>query len=43
MQRAFWLISSEANKRYVNVADFQVLFKEILESHPGLEFLKETP
>lgn len=36
MQRAFWLLSSEPNKKYATINDFQVLFKEILETHPGL-------
>jgi hypothetical protein len=41
--RAFWLLSSEPRKKYANIADFKALFKEILELHPGLNFLKDTP
>ncbi len=41
--RAFWLLSSEARKKYATVGDFKQLFKEILEVHPGLLFLKDTP
>lgn len=34
--RAFWLLSSEPKKKYITVDDFKLLFKEILDVHPGL-------
>lgn len=36
MKRAFFLLSSEPNKKYATINDFQMLFKEILDVHPGL-------
>lgn len=37
------MISSDKRKKFCTPEDFKILFKEILEIHPGLEFLKDTP
>lgn len=37
------MLASDKNKKVVTIDDFKKLFKEILDVHPGLEFLKETP
>ena len=42
-KRAFMLLSNDPAKKFVSIADFKVLFKDILDIHPGLEFLKHTP
>ena len=34
---------SESNKKYLEVDDFKQLLEEIMNAHPGLEFLKDTP
>lgn len=34
--RAFWLLSSEPKKKYLTKKDFELLFKAILDVHPGL-------
>lgn len=41
--RAFWLLSSQPKKKYIVADDFKILFKEVMEVHPGLQFLKESP
>ena len=36
-------MTNDKNKKYLVFEDFKKLFKEILEQHPGLAFLKDTP
>jgi serine/threonine-protein phosphatase 2A regulatory subunit B'' len=36
-------LSGDKKKKFCTPEDFMILFKEILETHSGLEFLKDTP
>ena len=36
-------MKNDKSKNNLVVEDFKKLFKQILRSHPGLDFLKETP
>lgn len=42
-RRVFNLISSDPQKKFISPDDFKPLFKYLLVSHPGLEFLQATP
>lgn len=42
-RRAFNLLSTDKSKKFVTIDDFKKLFKDILEFHPGLDFLKDSP
>jgi len=41
-RRLFDLLAKDNAKSIVN-DDFKPMFKHLLESHPGLEFLQQTP
>jgi hypothetical protein len=34
---------AKKDKSYIVPEDFKILFKYLLETHPGLEFLQATP
>jgi hypothetical protein len=36
-------IVAKPGSEYITAEDFKPLFKQLLETHPGLEFLKATP
>jgi len=42
-KRTFEVISSSKDKKYIKPDDFKPLFRYLLDTHPGLEFLQQTP
>mmetsp|Transcript_11823 Transcript_11823/g.19990 ORF Transcript_11823/g.19990 Transcript_11823/m.19990 type:complete len:82 (+) Transcript_11823:1315-1560(+) len=42
-KRVFKILSTCKDKSAIVPNDFKPLFKHLLESHPGLEFLQATP
>lgn len=43
MKRQVFNLLAKTGKKYIEPEDFKPLFKNLLESHPGLEFLQATP
>ena len=43
MKRQVFNLLAKTGKKYIEPEDFKPLFKHLLESHPGLEFLQATP
>lgn len=39
-KRTFELISTSKDKKYIKPDDFKTLFRHLLDTHPGLEFLQ---
>lgn len=42
VERAFYLLD-KTDKGYLNGEDFMPLMLSVMETHPGLNFLKDTP
>jgi serine/threonine-protein phosphatase 2A regulatory subunit B'' len=42
-KRRLFNIIAQPKSNYLTHADFKPLFKHLLETHPGLEFLQATP
>ncbi len=42
-EKRLFILLAQKDKRYLQPDDFKPLFKNLLETHPGLEFLKATP
>ena len=43
VQRQVFNLLTKQGKHYIEPEDFKPLFKNLLETHPGLEFLQATP
>ena len=42
-QRRLFEIIAKDNAKHIVADDFKPMFKHLLEQHPGLEFLQQTP
>jgi len=42
-RRLFKLIAKADNQDYITPEDFKPMMRQLLETHPGLEFLQATP
>ena len=43
VRRQTFNLLAKFGKKYIEPEDFKPLFKNVLETHPGLEFLQATP
>lgn len=41
--RIFYILKEDANRNFLIASDFEPVMDEIISSHPGLEFLDQTP
>lgn len=42
-KRAFQLLLSDKSKKHLAMDDFKSILRSVMDNHPGLEFLRESP